>query len=31
MPTDYKDQLSPQEMDALVKYLLDVSGGQGKR
>ncbi len=27
MPTTYKDQLSPEEIDTLVKYLLDVGGG----
>ena len=30
MPTDYEEQLQPQEIDALVEYLLDVSGGKGK-
>ena len=29
-PTTYKDQLSPEEIDTLVKYLLDVGGGEGK-
>jgi cytochrome c oxidase subunit 2 len=28
MPSDYQDQLSPAEIDALVKYLLAVSGGK---
>ena len=27
MPKTYKDQLSPEEIDTLVKYLLDVGGG----
>lgn len=27
MPGDYEDQLSPEEIDSLVKYLLDVGGG----
>ena len=27
MPGTYKDQLSPEEIDTLVKYLLDVGGG----
>jgi cytochrome c oxidase subunit 2 len=30
MPTTYKDQLSPAEIDMLVKYLLDVGGGDKK-
>ena len=30
MPTTYKSDLSPEEIDALVKYLLDVGGGKGK-
>ena len=30
MPATYKDDLSPDEIDALVKYLLDVGGGKGK-
>jgi cytochrome c oxidase subunit II len=30
MPTTYKDDLSPDEIDTLVKYLLDVGGGKGK-
>jgi len=28
MPKTYKDQLSPEEIDTLVKYLLDVGGGK---
>ena len=28
MPKTYKDQLSPEEIDTLVKYLLDVGGGE---
>ena len=28
MPGDYKSQLSPAEIDSLVKYLLSVSGGK---
>ena len=30
MPTTYKDDLSPAEIDTLVKYLLDVGGGDKK-
>ncbi len=30
MPATYKDQLSPEEIDTLVKYLLDVGGGEKK-
>ena len=30
MPATYKDDLSPDEIDTLVKYLLDVGGGKGK-
>jgi cytochrome c oxidase subunit II len=30
MPTTYKEQLSPEEIDTLVEYLLRVSGGKGK-
>jgi cytochrome c oxidase subunit II len=30
MPATYKDDLSPEEIDSLVKYLLDVGGGDGK-
>lgn len=30
MPANYKDDLAPQEIDTLVKYLLDVGGGKGK-
>ena len=30
MPGTYKDQLSPDEIDTLVKYLLDVGRGSGK-
>jgi cytochrome c oxidase subunit 2 len=30
MPKNFGDQLSPEEIDALVKYLLDVSGGKSK-
>ena len=30
MPKTYKDQLSPEEIDTLVKYLLDVGGGESK-
>jgi len=30
MPPTYKDDLSPAEIDTLVKYLLDVGGGEGK-
>lgn len=30
MPSTYKDDLSPDEIDALVKYLLDVGGGDKK-
>ncbi len=26
MPADYAEQLSPEEIDTLVKYLLSVSG-----
>ncbi len=28
MPGDYKGQLSPEEIDALVKYLLEMGGGE---
>ena len=28
MPADYKDQLSPAEIDTLVEYLLTVSKGK---
>ena len=30
MPATYKDQLSPEEIDSLVKYLLAVGGGENK-
>jgi cytochrome c oxidase subunit 2 len=30
MPKNFGQQLSPDEIDALVKYLLDVSGGKSK-
>jgi len=30
MPTTYKNDLSPEEIDTLVKYLLDVGGGNGQ-
>jgi cytochrome c oxidase subunit 2 len=30
MPTDYREQLSADEIQALVEYLLSVSGGKGK-
>lgn len=30
MPATYKDQLSTEEIDTLVKYLLDVGGGERK-
>jgi cytochrome c oxidase subunit II len=30
MPKNFRDQISPEEIDALVKYLLQVSGGQSK-
>ena len=30
MPATYKDQLSPEEIDTLVKYLLEVGGGEKK-
>jgi cytochrome c oxidase subunit 2 len=30
MPTDYRDQLSDEELDALVEYLLNVGGGNGQ-
>jgi cytochrome c oxidase subunit II len=29
MPSDYKQQLTPQEIDALVRYLLGAGGGKG--
>ena len=30
MPGNYGDQLTPEEIDTLVKYLLDMSGGKSK-
>jgi hypothetical protein len=31
MPKDYKEQLSQEQIDTLVKYLLGVAGGGEKK